>query len=518
MIFHALSPIKGSSSISSEEIDIDSIGFETLLEEGLEKYNNLLFEEAIVYFDKALAFEPDNQRLLNLKGLSLIKLGKYSHAITNYDKILDMDSKNIESLKNKAVALSKLERHTESIIELHKVLEINPRDVTAFNGMGLGFGNLGEYGDSIYYFEKALQIDPSNKIALAYKDYVTKVKAKYYPDQASIISLKEKEQIESKGQSVPSWIKNNAKWWSEDRIPQSDFIQGIQYLVQQNIIKVTFSPISEKKTNAVPDWVKNTAGWWADDIISDKEFLSSIEFLISNRIIQIESESSDSLVRNAESEIQLINEAFLKKHLFEVTRKIAEEKRYIEFPNPSWALKKKYLRDVEQWNLGQQIETGLHGIPNPTYTEEDGMLIGHYKIYINDQPPGLPFDYKPTLDESLDFWESQNFTLNEKPLVFDFSYTDLKSDGNVWVTWIVRDIEALGHATLGKGVVEVTIGNYACNGDFELLDMDTVEYIMKHEIGHSIGLPHSSDPDSIMYPSVDPSYGFCIISDKLGNG
>ncbi|MFQ6025833.1 MAG: matrixin family metalloprotease, partial [Nitrosopumilaceae archaeon] len=378
----------------------------------------------------------------------------------------------------------------------------------------LGFGNLGEYGDSLHYFEKALRVDPSNKIALAYKDYVTKIKAKYYPDQVSIISLKEKEQIESKGQSVPSWVKSNAKWWSEDKIPQMDFIRGIQYLVGHNIIKVTYTPIGEKKTSAVPDWVKSTAGWWADNIISDKEFLSSIEFLISNRIIQIEIDSSDSLAKRIESELQLIDEPSLKKHLFEVSKKIAKEKRYIEFPNPSWALKKKYLRDVEQWNLEQQIQTGLKGIPDPTFTEEDGNVIMHYKVYINDQPPGLPFDYKPTLDKSLGFWASQNFTLNDKPLVFDFSYTTLKSDGNVWVTWIVRDIDALGHATIGKGVVEVTIGNYACNGDFELLDMDTVEYIMKHEIGHSIGLTHISDPDNIMYPSVDPSYGFCIISDE----
>ena len=38
----------------------------------------------------------------------------------------------------------------------------------------------------------------------------------------------------------------------------------------------------------VPDWVKNTAGWWATDAISETEFVNAIEFLIKNGIIKID--------------------------------------------------------------------------------------------------------------------------------------------------------------------------------------------------------------------------------------
>ena len=71
----------------------------------------------------------------------------------------------------------------------------------------------------------------------------------------------------------------------------------------------------------------------------------------------------------------------------------------------------------------------------------------------------------------------------------------------------------LGHANLGKGVVEVAIGSYACDGSFQLFGTDTVEYIMTHELGHSLGFSHSSNPDSIMYnyvPHVD--YAYCLLS------
>lgn len=37
----------------------------------------------------------------------------------------------------------------------------------------------------------------------------------------------------------------------------------------------------------IPDWVKNTAGWWADNTLSDQEYLDSIQYLINQDIIEI---------------------------------------------------------------------------------------------------------------------------------------------------------------------------------------------------------------------------------------
>ena len=95
-----------------------------------------------------------------------------------------------------------------------------------------------------------------------------------------------------------------------------------------------------------------------------------------------------------------------------------------------------------------------------------------------------------------------------------FYETDLKSEANVWVTWVVRSLGegVLGHASLGKGVVEVAIGSYGCDGSFQLFGVDTVEYIMTHELGHSLGFGHSNDPDKRMYPSIPYSdYAYCLL-------
>ena len=37
---------------------------------------------------------------------------------------------------------------------------------------------------------------------------------------------------------IPDWVKNNALWWSEDKLTDDDFLIGIKYLLQKGIIQV----------------------------------------------------------------------------------------------------------------------------------------------------------------------------------------------------------------------------------------------------------------------------------------
>ena len=95
----------------------------------------------------------------------------------------------------------------------------------------------------------------------------------------------------------------------------------------------------------------------------------------------------------------------------------------------------------------------------------------------------------------------------------NFEIINEKQDATVWITWVVRNIGegVLGHAHLGKGVVEVALGDFNCNGKFELYDIKTLETIMTHELGHTVGLPHTNDRKNIMYPSMTPTYAYCIV-------
>jgi len=37
---------------------------------------------------------------------------------------------------------------------------------------------------------------------------------------------------------IPSWIKNNAGWWADGSIDDNSFVQGIQFLIKEGIMKI----------------------------------------------------------------------------------------------------------------------------------------------------------------------------------------------------------------------------------------------------------------------------------------
>jgi hypothetical protein len=37
---------------------------------------------------------------------------------------------------------------------------------------------------------------------------------------------------------IPSWIKVNAGWWAEGKISDAEYVQAIEYLINQKIIKI----------------------------------------------------------------------------------------------------------------------------------------------------------------------------------------------------------------------------------------------------------------------------------------
>ena len=94
---------------------------------------------------------------------------------------------------------------------------------------------------------------------------------------------------------IPSWIQNVAGWWASGDISETEFLTGIEYLINNNIILLDFIPCSKKiesqttsSAKLVPDWVKNNARWWSEDLIEDTDFINGIEYLIKKQIVSID--------------------------------------------------------------------------------------------------------------------------------------------------------------------------------------------------------------------------------------
>ena len=93
--------------------------------------------------------------------------------------------------------------------------------------------------------------------------------------------------LENITSSIPDWIRNNAKWWSEGSIDDNSFIQGVQYLIKENIMKITQTKQGSTSSNEIPSWIKNNAEWWSQGLISDDDFVKGIQYLVEQGIIRV---------------------------------------------------------------------------------------------------------------------------------------------------------------------------------------------------------------------------------------
>ena len=94
---------------------------------------------------------------------------------------------------------------------------------------------------------------------------------------------------------IPDWVRNVASWWAIGDISENEFLTGIEYLINNNIILIDFVPCNYEIQNqtispskSVPDWIKNNASWWSDNLIYDTDFINGLQYLIEHKIIKID--------------------------------------------------------------------------------------------------------------------------------------------------------------------------------------------------------------------------------------
>lgn len=87
---------------------------------------------------------------------------------------------------------------------------------------------------------------------------------------------------------IPSWVKEIAEFWITDQTDDNGFLQVIEYLLQHEIIVVSYDGEKESSSSTqIPTWIKMNAKFWVNEDISDDEFATGLEWLIKNEIIHV---------------------------------------------------------------------------------------------------------------------------------------------------------------------------------------------------------------------------------------
>ena len=102
------------------------------------------------------------------------------------------------------------------------------------------------------------------------------------PEKESVTTAKPKSELVK----IPDWVKRTAGWWADDTISSTDFLKGIEYLIQEGIILVP-NTVKQQSSDKIPSWIKQNASWWFEGKIDDKTFANGIQYLISAGIISV---------------------------------------------------------------------------------------------------------------------------------------------------------------------------------------------------------------------------------------
>ncbi len=129
--------------------------------------------------------------------------------------------------------------------------------------------------------------------------------------------------------AIPEWIKNNAKWWSEGSISETDYIKSLEYLIIQGIIQIPI-PITEVTA--------------AQTSLSDDERAQSFVVHFSDGLIK-EPFTIDTFVKFAATSSQSIGDEFFSTLLI---YEFDDDPEFLLESLPS-VDKQDFYRGIDRW-------------------------------------------------------------------------------------------------------------------------------------------------------------------------
>lgn len=95
---------------------------------------------------------------------------------------------------------------------------------------------------------------------------------------------------------IPSTMNTIVANWISGNISAGFLIDAFDKFVDKEVIDIPFEINEDNVYNIrVPEWVKNAAHWWLQGYISNDEFVDTINYLVENKIISDKAETGNEI-------------------------------------------------------------------------------------------------------------------------------------------------------------------------------------------------------------------------------
>ena len=122
----AFQPIRGVLDARAGQDSGRSAEEKSFIDQGLQAARRGDFTAAVAAYDRALAVNPDNARILNWKGYALLRSQAYAEAIASFERAIALTPGVAEIHYNLALALWKSGRRDEAVQALKRAYEADP--------------------------------------------------------------------------------------------------------------------------------------------------------------------------------------------------------------------------------------------------------------------------------------------------------------------------------------------------------------------------------------------------------
>ncbi len=116
------------------------------------------FNQAILYFNKAIELDPTNPMFYSNRGAAYGAKGGNDRAISDWTKALEINPKYSSAYYNRGRTYCVIKQYDNAISDLDKVLEVDPGHARAYYERGIAHYEKGQYDLALSDFNKAQEL------------------------------------------------------------------------------------------------------------------------------------------------------------------------------------------------------------------------------------------------------------------------------------------------------------------------------------------------------------------------